>query len=98
LDNPNPKYLELVPSTGSIPSNRVSRSVFAANVDLSPSNGHRASTSVLLDLGANSCFMDREFSLAHKIILQKISHPISVSVIDGCCIAFGDILEENQFE
>ena len=91
----NPKYLELVPSTGSIPSNRVSR-VFAANVDLSTSNGHRASASALLDSGANSCFMDREFALAHRIILQKISHPISVSVIDGRCIASGDIVEESE--
>jgi hypothetical protein len=65
-------------------------------VDVSKSNGHQALTSALLDSGANSCFMDREFALAHRITLQKISHPIYIFVIDGRCIASGDILEESK--
>jgi hypothetical protein len=40
--------------------------------------------------------MDQEFALAHRIILQKISHPISVSVIGGRCIASRDIIGESK--
>jgi hypothetical protein len=40
--------------------------------------------------------MAREFALAHRIALQKLSHPISVSVIDGRCIASTNIVEESE--
>ena len=91
----NPEYLELVPSTGSIPSNRVSR-VFGAQVQLNTSRCHRVLAYALLDSGANSCFMDREFAFKHNIILKKLSCPIPVTVIDGRPIASGDILEESE--
>ena len=91
----NPEYLEFVPSTGSIQSNRVSR-VFAAHVQLSTSRCQRVLASALLDSGANACFMDRDFSVKHKIYLKKLSHPTPVTVIDGCPIASGDILRGSS--
>ena len=91
----NPEYLELVPSTGSIPSNRVSR-VFGAQVQLNTSRCHHVLAYALLDSGANSCFMDREFAFKHNIILKKLSCLIPVTVIDGRPIASGDILEVSE--
>ena len=91
----NPEYLEFVPSTGSIQSNRVSR-VFAAQVQLNTSRCHRVIASALLDSGANSCFMDREFALTNNIVLRKLLCPTPVTVIDGRPIASGDILEESE--
>ena len=40
--------------------------------------------------------MDREFSLMHNIMLNKLPSPISVGVIGGCPIASGDIVEESE--
>ena len=82
----NPEHFEYTPSTGSISSNQVSR-VFMAQVQLSTSSCHRAITSALLDSGANSCFMDREFAVTQNILLKNLPHPTSVTVIDGCPIA-----------
>ncbi len=50
----------------------------------------------LLDAGANSCFMDRDFTQLHKISLVKLSCPISIVVIDGNPIASGKIIEESE--
>ena len=91
----HPSYVESVPSCGSISSNQVSR-VFSAQVELSTSTGHRALASALLDSGANSCFMDREFALTQNIILKKLPNPVAVGVIDGRPIASGDIVEESE--
>ena len=91
----HPRYVESVPSCGSISSNQVSR-VFSAQVELSTSTGHRVLASALLDSGANSCFMDREFALTQNIILNKLPNPVVVGVIDGRPIASGDIVEESE--
>ena len=91
----NPKFLELVPSTGSIQPNRISR-VFATQVQLSTSRYHKVLALVLLDSGVNSCFMDRYFASTHEILLCKLSRPAPVAVIDGRPIASGDITEETE--
>ena len=91
----NPEFVDHVPSTGSITSNRVSR-VFAAQVQLSTSTCDRLLASALLDSGANSCFMDRDFASTQEILLHKLPHPASVAVIDGRPIASGDITEESE--
>ena len=91
----HPRYVELVPSRGSIFSSQVSR-VFSAQVELTASTCHRVLASALLDSGANSCFMDREFALSQKILLNKLPSPVAVGVIDGRPIASGDIVEESE--
>ena len=50
----------------------------------------------LLDSGANSCFMDRNFAQASQISLRKLPVPTSVVVIDGRPIASGNIVEESE--
>ena len=65
----HPSYVELVPSRGSISSNQVSR-VFSAQVKLTTSTCHQFLAFALLDSGANSCFMDREFALSQNILLN----------------------------
>ena len=91
----NPRHITSVPSRGSISSGQVSR-VFSAEVELNTSRCHRVLASALLDSGANSCFMDREFGVMHNIQLYKIPSPVSVGVIDGRRIASGDIVEESE--
>ena len=91
----NPEHLEYTPSTGSILSNQVSR-VFMAQVQLSTSICHRDIVSALLDSGANSCFMDREFAVTQNILLKNLPHPTSVTVIDGRPIASRDIIQETE--
>ena len=63
-----------------------------AQMQLSTSSCHRAITSALLDSGANSCFMDREFAVTQNVLLKNLSHPTSVTIIDGRPIASGDII------
>ena len=91
----SPEYVKSTPSSGSILSNHVSR-VFSAQVELSTSTCHRVLVSALLDSGANSCFMDKEFALSQKILLRNLPCPASVIVIDGRPIASGDIVEESE--
>ena len=91
----NPEYIKSAPSTGSILSNHVSR-VFSAQVELSTSKCHRVLAFALLDSGANSCFMDKEFALTQKILLSNLPCPATVAVIDGRPIASGDIVEESE--
>ena len=70
--------------------------VFSAQVELTTSTCHRALASALLDSGANSCFMDREFALSQNILLNKLPSPVAVGVIDGRPIASRDIVEESE--
>ena len=91
----NPKFVESVHSNGSISSNQVNR-IFAAQVELSTSRCHQFFAYALLDSGANSCFMDRNFALTHNILLKPLHCPVSVTVIDGRPIASGDITEESE--
>ena len=91
----NPRHIVFVPSRGSILSDQVSR-VFSTQVELNTSRCHRVQASTLLDSGANSCFMDREFAIMHNIQLHKLPSPVSVEVIDGCPIASSDIVEESE--
>ena len=88
----NPKFVESVHSNGSISSNQVNR-IFAAQVELSTSRCHQFFAYALLDSGANSCFMDRNFALTHNILLKPLHCPVSVTVIDRRPIASGHITE-----
>ena len=89
------RFVEFVPSHGSISSNQVSR-YFSTQVELSTSTCHRVLASALLDFGANSCFMDREFALTQNILLNKLPNPIAIRVIDGRPLPSGDIVEEFE--
>jgi hypothetical protein len=40
--------------------------------------------------------MDRDFALAQEIFLCKLPRPTSITVIDRCSIASGDIIEESE--
>ena len=91
----SPKYVKSASSSGSILSNHVTR-VFSAPVELSTSRWHRVLAFALLDLGANSCFMDKEFALSQKILLRNLHCPTSVVVIDSRTIASRDIVEESE--
>ena len=88
----NPRYVQ--PSVGSISSKHVSR-VFSALVQVrTPSC--QLQVQALLDTGANSCFMDRDFAQKHQISLHTLPCPVSVVVIDGRPIASGKIFEESE--
>ena len=90
MDNPS----SVQPSVGSISSKHVSR-VFSAQVQVrTPSC--QLHVQALLDTGANSCFMDRDFAQKHQISLHTLPCPVSVVVIDGCPIASGKIVEESK--
>ena len=79
------------PIRGSIPSKQVSN-VFLAQVTVST----KSTPPVLLDSGANSCFMERNFAQAHQISLRKLLCLAVVVGIDGRPIAFGNITEELE--
>ena len=83
------------PISGSISSKQVSN-VFVAQVMVSTKSTPPIHVLALLDSGANSCFMDRNFAQAHQISLRKLSSPASVVVIDGRPIASGNIIEESE--
>ena len=51
---------------------------------------------MLLDLGANLCFVDQDFAATQEILLYNRPRPTSVAVIDGHCIASRDINEESK--
>ena len=91
----SPRSVQPIPSCGSISSKEVSK-VFSAQVEVSTSSQHQVYVLALLDTGANSCFMDREFALAQKISLHKLPYQASVVVIDGRPIASGNITEESE--
>ena len=87
-------YSSVQPSVGSISSKHVSR-VFSAQVQVrTPSC--QLQVQALLDTGANSCFMDRDFAQKHQISLHTLPCPVSVVVIDGRPIASGKIFEESE--
>ena len=50
----------------------------------------------LLDSGANSCFMDKNFAQTHQISLRKLPCPTIIVVIDGRPIASENIVEESE--
>jgi hypothetical protein len=50
----------------------------------------------LLDSGASSCFIDKEYAHAHGIPLRKRKFPISLAVIDGRDIASGVVTLESE--
>ena len=91
----SPRSVQPIPSSGSISSKEVSK-VFSAQVEVSTSSQHQVHVLALLDTGANSCFMDREFALAQKISLHKLPYQASVVVIDGRPIASGNITEGSE--
>ena len=82
------------PISGSIPSKQVSN-VFLAQVIVSTKSTPLVPVA-LLDSGANSCFMDRNFAQASQISLRKLPCPASVVVIDGRPIASGNFVEESE--
>ena len=65
----NPRFVQ--PISGSIPSKKVSN-VFVAQVIVSTKSTPPVHVLALLDSGANSCFMDRNFAQAHQISLRKL--------------------------
>ena len=81
--------------SGSIPSKKVSN-VFLAQVTISTKSNPPLHVLALLDSGANSCFMDKNFAQAHQISVRKLPCPASVVVIDGRSIAFENIIEESE--
>ena len=70
--------------------------MFVAQVVVSTKSTPPIHVLALLDSGANSCFMDRNFAQAHQISLRKLPCPVSVVVIDGRPIASGNIIEELE--
>ena len=86
----SPRSVQLVSSSGSISSKEVSK-VFSTQVEVSTLSQHQVHVLALLDSGAKSCFMDREFVLSLKISLRKLPYPASAVVIDGRPIASGNI-------
>ena len=83
------------PISGSIPSKQVSN-VFLAQVTVSTKSASPLHVSALLDSGANSCFMDRNFTQAHQISLRKLTCLASIVVINGCPNAFRNIIQELE--
>ena len=83
------------PISGSIPSKQVSN-VFLTQVTISTKSNPLVHVLALLDSGANSCFMDKNFSQAHQISLRKLPRLASVVVIDGRPIASGNIVKELE--
>ena len=91
MDSPR----SMQPISGSIFSKQVSN-VFLAQLMVSTKSIPPVHVLALLDSGANSCFMDRNFAQANQISLRKLSCPTSVVVIDGRPIASGKIVEESE--
>ena len=83
------------PISSSIPSKKF-RNVLVAQVTVSTKSTPPVHVLPLLDSGANSCFIDRNFAQAHEISLRKLPCPTSVVVIDGRPIASGNIIEELE--
>ena len=91
MDSPR----SMQPISGSIFSKQVSN-VFLAQLMVSTKSIPPVHVLALLDSGANSCFMDRNFSQAHQISPRKLLCPNSVVVIDGHPIASRNIIEESE--
>ena len=83
------------PISVSIPSKHFSK-VFLAQVAFITTSNPPVHVLALLDSGANSCVMDRNFARFHQMSLRKLPCPASVVVIDGRPIAFGKIIEESE--
>ena len=91
MDNPS----SVQPISGSIPSKQVSN-VFLPQVTISTKSNPPIHVLTLLDSGANSCFIDKNFAQAHQKSLRKIPCPAYIVVIDGHPIASGNIVEESE--
>jgi hypothetical protein len=49
----------------------------------------------LLDSGASTCFMDKDFIDCHKLPLVTKKHPIPIEIIDGRHAVIGDITHKT---
>jgi hypothetical protein len=54
------------------------------------------SSQALLDTGASTCFMDKDFALKHSLELIGKAHPTLVEVFDGWPLASENVMEEIQ--
>ena len=70
--------------------------MFVAQVTVSTKSTPPVHVLALLDSGANSCFMDRNFAQSNQISLRKLLCLASVVVIDGRPIASENIIEESE--
>ena len=70
--------------------------MFLAQVEVSTTSNRSIHVLALLDIGVNSCFMDRNFDQDHQISLRKLPCPASIVFIDGHPIAFGNTVEESK--
>ena len=50
----------------------------------------------LLDIGASTCFVDKDFAMKHSLELIKNAHPTPIEVIDEQPLASGNVIEEAQ--
>ena len=53
-------------------------------------------TLALLDSGASTCFLDKEFAKRHKIPLVPKSKPVHVEVLDGRPLLSGSVTHESE--
>ena len=83
------------PISGSISFKQVSK-VFSAQIEVSTTRNYLVHVPKLLDSGANSFFRNRGFAQVHLVSLRKLPCLATIVVIDGCPIAFGNIVEESE--
>ena len=69
----NPKFVESIQTSDSIPSNQVSR-VFVAQVKFNTSLCHRVMVFVVLNSRANSCFTNGEIPTLALLLGRRSSH------------------------
>ncbi len=56
----------------------------------------KISTKTLLDMGAFVCFLDKEFTIRHHLVLMKKKWLTIVEVINGWFIISSNIVEKNS--
>ena len=59
-------------------------------------NDHSIKIIALLDSRALACFIDKDFAERHKLPLVTKKWPVSVEVIDGRPLVFGDVTQETK--
>ena len=57
---------------------------------------HSIKVSALLDSGASACFINKDFAERHKLPLVTKKCQVSVEVIDGRPLVFGDVTQETK--
>ena len=57
---------------------------------------HSIKVSALLDSEASACFINKDFAECHKLPLVTKKWPVSVEVIDGRPLVFGDVTQETK--